>query len=136
MIKPMYWRWPTYKSIQKLASLLGLPYSEFMQDWEWEVADPNRIQEYFGLYDQGHMSDDDKFTLMETIIQAHEDKYVNTGLLPKSWQQVKKRILSNPKLHVKSVMYWACSNEFMGPQFAFKVSKQMREIQSKLGIRL
>ena len=72
---------------------------------------------------------------METITQAHEDKYVNTGLLSKSWQQVKNRLLANPKLHTKSVMYWACSNEFMGPQFAFRVSKKMRLIQSKLGVR-
>lgn len=136
MIKPMYWRSPTYKSILKLASCLNLPYSDSMQDWEWEVADPIRINEYINLYDQGHMSDDDRFTLMEIIIQAHEDKYIKTNLLPKSWRKVKNRILANPKLHAKSVMYWACSEEFLGPQFAFKLSKQMREIQSKLGVRL
>lgn len=43
------------------------------QDWEWEVADPARIDEYLNAYHVGEFTDDERFTLMETLIQAFDD---------------------------------------------------------------
>jgi hypothetical protein len=44
-----------------------------MQDWEWEVADSERINEFPSAYESGELSDDERFTLMETILQSFED---------------------------------------------------------------
>jgi hypothetical protein len=44
-----------------------------MQDWEWVVADPNRIDEYLDAYKHAGLSDDESFTLMEMLIQAFEE---------------------------------------------------------------
>ncbi|HVZ37577.1 MAG TPA: hypothetical protein VG963_34385, partial [Polyangiaceae bacterium] len=44
-----------------------------MQDWAWEVADPDRIDEFLAAYEAGDLSDDERFTLMETMLQSFEN---------------------------------------------------------------
>ena len=44
-----------------------------MQDWEWEVASPERIDEFLAAYEGGELTDDERFTLMETLLQSFED---------------------------------------------------------------
>ncbi|MCP5384447.1 MAG: hypothetical protein H6913_07510 [Altererythrobacter sp.] len=44
-----------------------------MQDWEFEVADANRIDEFLSAYQSQELTDDERFTLMEMIIQSFED---------------------------------------------------------------
>jgi len=48
-----------------------------MQDWE--VDDYSRINEFIEVYESIEISDDEKFTLMETIIQAQNDLRVLLG---------------------------------------------------------
>jgi hypothetical protein len=66
-------RYPTRKAIDSLAARFDLPYTPFMQDWEWEVADSDRIDEFVAGYHSGELNEDERFTLMETIIQSFED---------------------------------------------------------------
>jgi hypothetical protein len=63
------WRFPTEQAIASLAARFDLPNESYMQDWEWEVADPERIDEYITVYNSGELNDDERFTLMETIVQ-------------------------------------------------------------------
>jgi len=41
---------PDVKARLSLATKLGLPYSDDMQDWEYEVSDFNRIDEFLIEY--------------------------------------------------------------------------------------
>lgn len=67
------WRFPTREAIASLAIRFDVPNEPHMQDWEWEVADPARIDEYLNAYHVGELTDDERFTLMETLIQAFDD---------------------------------------------------------------
>ena len=45
-----------------LAVRFRLPYSDDMQDWEWEVADYKRFGEFLDAYQATDMSDDERFS--------------------------------------------------------------------------
>jgi hypothetical protein len=77
-----------------------------MQDWEWEVADPDRVSEFVAAYNDGSLSDDERFTLMETIIQSFAETNQPLESNPE-WQHVLSTIEQNISLHIYSVWYWS-----------------------------
>lgn len=60
-----------------MAKRFEFRYTKQMQDWE--VDDYSRINEFIEVYESIEISDDEKFTLMETIIQAQNDLRVLLG---------------------------------------------------------
>src|SRR5262245_42609180 len=68
------WRCPTREAIDKLALRFGLPNHSSMQDWEYEVSDYTRIDEFLTAYETEQLSDNEKFTLMQTIIDSFEER--------------------------------------------------------------
>ena len=100
------WRFSTAQAIASLAVRLKIPFEPWMQDWEWVVADSSRIDEYIDVYQNAGLTDDERFTLMETIIQAFENR---GGALQcdKRWIDVLYILDQNIDLHAHSVWYWA-----------------------------
>ncbi len=100
------WRYPTREAIDSLARRFGLPNEPNMQDWPWEVADLARIDEFIDAYENGNLSDDEKFVLMEMLIQSFDD--VEEPLEGNSkWRKVLGFIEANISLHIYSVWYWS-----------------------------
>lgn len=100
------WRFPTATAIESLARRFDLPNTKQMQDWEWEVADPKRIGDFKKAYSSGALNDDERFTLMETIIQSFED--LDESLEENvEWAETLKIIEENLDLHIYSVWYWS-----------------------------
>jgi len=99
-------RFPTKKAIDSLAKRFNLPNSPFSQDWEWEVADSSRINEFISAYESNELDDDERFTLMETIIQSFEELQASLSDEPR-WIKVLSMIENNIELHIHSVWYWA-----------------------------
>ena len=110
MIPEHLWRYPTREAINALALRFDLPNNRDMQDWEREVADADRIDEFISAYQSGQLDDDERFTLMETIIQSFEDigerLHVDTR-----WQTVINLLDTNIKLHAYTVWYWGDREE-------------------------
>jgi len=100
------WRFPTRKAIDSLAKRFNLPNTPEMQDWEWEVADADRIEEFLSAYESGELDDDEKFTLMETIIHPFEELQLPLSNEPR-WERVLKLLENNIELHIYSVWYWS-----------------------------
>ena len=123
------WRFPTADAIASLAARFGLPNTKEMQDWEWEVADPQRKEEFFDAYKSGDLSDDERFTIMETIIQSFEDseeEFHHSGL----WAAVLRSIEENLDLHIHTVWYWSdLENDNEGEMW--KVTPFIRDILNK-----
>ena len=80
-----------------------------MQDWEYQVADPTRIDEFLTAYESAGLSDDEKFTLMQTIIEPFNDFATLGGDLGSDprWQRTLSLVDSNIPLHAYSVWYWS-----------------------------
>jgi hypothetical protein len=103
-----------------------------MQDWEWEIADSARINDYICLYMKSHMNDDDRITLMETIIQSTEYLYSLNGFPPKQWRQVKLLLTANSKIHHYTIFYWSKLDGFTPFYDCWSISKEMNRLYFKL----
>lgn len=99
-------RFPTNEARQSLAERLGHFYDAHMQDWEWEVADPARFEEYVDLYEGEELSADEKFSLMEIILQCVEDAESDAARKTK-WLRVVSHLRRNVRLHEFTLRYWA-----------------------------
>ena len=125
--EPKY-RFPTADAIKKLATRFRLPSGPDMQDWEWEVADCSRIDEFLSVYESEPLSDDERFTLMEIIIQSFEDLASGCNLVSEPrWKRTMGILETNIALHAYSVWYWSCQ-QAEDEDEAFHVSPFMKEI--------
>ena len=109
-----------------------------MQDWEYEVADANRIDEFIAAYQSGQLDDGERFTLMEVIIQSFEDIGDHLDTDPR-WQTVinlldtniKINLLdTNIKLHASTVWYWGNPEE-CDPEDCWSVTASINRIWIK-----
>lgn len=118
-------RHPTRAAIDRLAARLSLPNEPTMQDWEWEVADAERLDEFIAVYGDTELSEDERFTLMETIIQSCED--LGDGLAgDRRWAAVRDLLEKHLDLHISSVWYWAALESSLDD--AWHVSAFMRDL--------
>ena len=123
------WRFPTSKAIDNLSKRFGLPNSPEMQDWEWEVADPQRIDEFVDAYLSSELDDDERFTLMETIVQSFEDFDGPIEQHPR-WKEVLRLLDEKITLHIYTVYYWSdLETENVDEQW--RVTKYFRSILYK-----
>lgn len=106
MVPERLWRCPTRAAIDALALRFALPNTPEMQDWEYEVADPGRIDEFIAAYRSGQLDEDERFTLMETIL-ASFDQLDGAGHSDPRWATVRGLLEANVMLHARTIWYWA-----------------------------
>ena len=114
---------PDYNIRRQLALKLNLEFNDSMQDWEWEVAEANRIQDFLDEYDKNVSSAKEKETPMEIILQCLED-FLEEENLPKFisyYPEVKSRLDKNFQIHKCTIAYWK-NGEFM-------ISKELGRIK-------
>ncbi|MCG8668043.1 MAG: hypothetical protein MI867_01415 [Pseudomonadales bacterium] len=113
---------------EDLAQKLNVPLHEDMQDWEYEVADENRIPEYLSLYNSSGCSLENKRLLMEMIVQSLEDKMQKQGFIYRQWPEIKSLIERNYGIHKETVIYWSCIDEFTPGYYSWSVSREMKKV--------
>ena len=128
------WRHPTRAVIDSLAKRFDLPNERWMQDWEIQVADSSRIEEFLNAYESGELTEDERFVLMQTIIESFEilesDWEDNSD-----WARALALVERDIEVHIDSVWYWACPGADI-PAEAFRVARWMRDILSRHQSRL
>ena len=124
-IPKKYWRFPTKEAVDNLSKQLDLPNEPNMQDWEWEVADPNKIKLFFNHYFNGNLSEDEKFTLMEVLLQSFEESSINLDSSVE-WKEIMISIEKSWPLHRYSVWYWSCWEE--NEKDCWRISNFMKNI--------
>lgn len=123
------WRFPTKEAIQSLAERFGHLNHPDMQDWEIEVADPSRIREFLLAYESGELNDDERFTLMETIIQSFEDSDRDLDD-DDEWNVVIGCLDRFSVLHGYTIWYWSCP-ESKSPEEGWRVTQRIRRVLAK-----
>ncbi|MBS1522699.1 MAG: hypothetical protein JST50_17000 [Bacteroidetes bacterium] len=93
------------QAIKKLAKELGLPYSPIMQDWSYEVSNPNDIEKYINHYNS-LTDDDEKFVLIEIIIDSNND-LEDHAQLEFYWNKVRQLLIKDFAIHEYTIFYWA-----------------------------
>ena len=124
------WRHPTREAIDSLARRFKLPNDPSMQDWEIQVADSSRIDEFLAGYQSGELTEDARFVLMQTIIESFELLEADLKETP-GWKQVLALIEREIDVHISSVWYWADLENLEFPSQSWRVSPWMREILAR-----
>src|SRR5689334_11026254 len=98
-------RHQTRAAMDNLNILLHLPDEPWIQDWDVQLADPNRVEEFCQLYSQLH-NDDERFTLMTLIVASLEENLQANGYDVKLAETVKSLLNSRFDLHKDTIEYW------------------------------
>jgi len=120
-------RYTTTGARMSLARRFGLPYDPVSQDWEWEVADPSRFEEYLEAYVSGTLDEDERFSLMEMLIQCVENLNLRPVESSPQWHSVASLLLAQAGLHASSIRSWSCLDD-RDLEDCFRVSEPMRAI--------
>ncbi|VTU01144.1 Uncharacterized protein OS=Rhodopirellula baltica SWK14 GN=RBSWK_06258 PE=4 SV=1 [Gemmataceae bacterium] len=125
-------RYRTRAGQDALAARLGLTIDPYSQDWEWEIAQPEKFDEWLAVFRTAPLSDDERFSLMETLIQCVEDMVLSSGPPAEvealsQWQAVAALLQERPRLHASSIAYWSVFGHD-DPEEQFRVSVPMRRV--------
>jgi hypothetical protein len=95
-----------------------------MQDWDIQLADPHRVEEFCQLYAK-LIDEDEKFALMELIIASLEENLQAKGNDGKLVERVKSLLNSDFLLHQDTIEYW-CEFKEDTPEHYWMVTPTMR----------
>jgi hypothetical protein len=127
-----FMRYPTQAGREALAARLDLTIDPYSQDWEWEVAKPKHFPSWLSLYKEVALTDDERFSLMEMLVQCVNDMnppYTPPEQVERSpeWQAVADLLRLRPRLHASTIAYWSVFGEEW-PEGQFQVSTPMRQV--------
>jgi hypothetical protein len=123
-MKPTF-RTTTKKAIELIADKLNLPNDTAMQDWAYEVTNADNIDNYIFYYKE-IINEDEKFALMQLIIQATEDQR-NEEQFKNYCNKIKPLLITDFKTHEYTIYYWCCF-ENNSIEDCWKISPMMREL--------
>lgn len=114
---------PDQKARKSLAKKLSLKFDESMQDWEYEIADSNRVAEFIKEYDKPETTDKEKESLMEMIIDSTNDIFDknNNVETEELLLLINERLIKSIDLHKGTLNYWK-SNDF-------EISKRLANVE-------
>ncbi|MDX2109152.1 MAG: hypothetical protein SFY80_02815 [Verrucomicrobiota bacterium] len=114
------------KSIERLNSLLKLPATGFEQDWDIELSDHRRIDEFVDVYSNYHdLSSSDKRALMALIISSCEDAINDNLLCDDLWKKVGNILTQDRELHLDLIDYWSHQSS---SDACFQISKYLHVV--------
>lgn len=118
----------TRASIDGLVHKLGLPeQGDYNQDWEYEIASADiAVQLLMDYTQRDDLTDDEKFTLMHTILESIND-FISAQASDFPLMDLFKTIVSQDyALHKETFDYWACWELVL--EDAFTITPIIREI--------
>jgi hypothetical protein len=103
-----------------------------MQDWEYEIASQARLAEFLQALEREEWSDDERFTLSETVMACFEDRAQAGCQLHESeeWKRFVALLRTRPRLHARTLCYWSALDASM--EEAWRVSPLVRPLWAEL----
>ncbi len=110
--------------IEELVSKYNFEYSDWMQDWPYEIANSKEINHYFKYYED-EINEDKKFGLMQMLIQALND-IEDDNDFNRKWILLNEKIIKDFKIHEYTIYYWSCFG--LNLIDCWKITPNMREL--------
>lgn len=112
-----------------LNKVLELNPDKQCQDWDIELADANRIEEFTSFYQNNKLSNEIKLALMALIIASYDDllDYGTEIHVNALWDRIKQLIMNDIKLFNSLLCYWSCIGT-TADEYLFKVTPQIRDL--------
>lgn len=94
---------PTVRAVAEINKLLGLHATGREQDWEFEFADPTRIQEMLNLLEHENIDDECRSALALLMIASMEEA---TALEPRDEARAASWFSLNERVRKQMHFYW------------------------------
>ena len=109
----------TKNTIKRLARDLNLSRGDKnTQDWEYEVADSKKIDEFLAYFSKGELNSNEKQTLMQVILESYNDYVTEFGYHNEYSKIIKKIIQKDICVYKDIIQYWSCGEEDLEDCFA------------------
>lgn len=108
-MEPLQHRFTTVGAIDALSVRFGLRNGPNIQDWEYEVADPARTEEFLSALEREEFTDDERLIFSETVMQCFESLACLGLNLAQSeqWHRFVRLLRLRPRLHASTLFYWS-----------------------------
>lgn len=116
--------------IEQLSKELSLPFKGVEQDWDIELSDYKRVDEFISYYNENDLSDELKYAAMSIILASYDD-FLNEKELDRDyrWYEIKEILKSEEVLFRGLIEYWAIDSEI---ENVFRITPLIREAQSPI----
>lgn len=115
--------------IEQLSKELSLPYTGIEQDWDIEMANSNRIDEFLKFYKGSNLSDNKKVATMSLILASYEDLLnENNKEIDDRWNEIKSILEYEKVIFADLIDYWSLSNE-LGVDNLFQITPLLRNLK-------
>ncbi|MBC7809339.1 MAG: hypothetical protein H7145_24660 [Akkermansiaceae bacterium] len=122
-------RFGSRAALERLNTILHLPFTQGMQDWDVELADASRLGEFCALYETGRLDIEERFALMRLIVASLDDllSVGDPGGALELVTRVIRVLRKDCALHFHTVEYW-CLLEEDDPKNVFAVTPLLRQV--------
>jgi len=118
----------TAAAIAKLNRMLQLPAEGAEQDWELQLGDAARLDEFVRVYETAELDDEDRRALMSLIV-ASADAALGAGTPgPPEQARIAALLVRDAHLHRTLLDYWS-QGDVDEPEAQFLISPWMREVR-------
>lgn len=114
--------------VEQLSKELLLPYTGIEQDWDIEMANPNRINDFLNFYQKNDLSVNKKIAVMSLILASYEDFLTENSLESDDrWNDVSLILESERVIFVDLINHWSLKEEVKEDDL-FLITPLMRDI--------
>lgn len=116
--------------IEQLSKELSLPFKGVEQDWDIELSDNKRVDEFVSYYNKNDLSAEMKYAAMSIILASYDD-FLNEKELDRDyrWYDIKEILKSEEELFRDLIEYWAVDSEI---ENVFRITPLIKEVQSPI----
>jgi len=112
-------------SIKFISEKLKLPYSEDNQDWDLEMANYERLDDFISLYSE-ELNVAQKRALMSLILASFEDFLNKRGMLSDIWSKIKSILISENEIFKDLLDYWGVNEK--NDNDCFRITSLLKSI--------
>lgn len=124
-------QWPGRESKMRAATLAGLAFEEWMQDWPIEVATGDRLMDFLGLLEAHRKDWELTFCLLDLVLESARERADLADFATKVLETAVSAVAETraPSL-MSRLEYWACPHSPL--EEAFEVSPIVRQALVRL----
>lgn len=116
------------ETIERLCKELSLPCKGNEQDWDIELADKNRVDEFISFYNDNDLSIDMRYGTMSILPASYDDLLDDTGIdRDYRWREIERMLKSDKQVFLELVDYWAIEHEVAD---LFRITPLVREVRA------
>jgi hypothetical protein len=98
--------YPTKEAITTLNRVLHLPATGREQDWDIELADPDRTSEFTAYLENNTLNEDERRALMALILGSLEDLAQKEEVSTKLADRIKRLLRADTTLYADLIKRW------------------------------